>query len=170
MQKRLLSITCLLFAAIFFSCSKPSSELSPTNTVTDSGSGGTVNNGGGGTGGNGGTGNGGTGGGGSTGGGGTNGGVFNAKFNIDVADIHNIFETTPVKLVATGTGIVKYTWTLGDGRRANANNLSVIYPYHGYYTVTLTVEDANGKTDSETKSFSVLCNFGGGLGGNTGSH
>lgn len=159
MKKNLNIATVLLLSAALFSCKKPAADLTPATE--------NINNSGGNSGGGSGSGSGGSGSGGS--GGGTATGVFSAKFNVEVPDIYNIFETTPVKLVSTGTGIKTYRWELGDGRRSTVNNISVVYPYHGYYTVTLTVEDTNGKTDTQTKSFSVLCNFGGGWGGN-GSH
>lgn len=167
MKKSLFLLNILMLILIIFSCSKPSTDLTP---IDNSGSGTST---GGGTG-SGGTGSGGTGSGGGTGvtggGGGstTNGGVFSANFKIDVPDIYNIYETAPVKLVATGSGIKSYKWSFGDGRRSTSSNVSVTYPYHGYYTVTLTVEDANGKTETQSQSFSVLCNFGGGIGGGSG--
>jgi len=49
-----------------------------------------------------------------------------------------------------------YTWSFGDGTPgSNAQNPSHIYNNHGNYMVTLTVTDANGCVNSNTKGINV---------------
>jgi len=43
--------------------------------------------------------------------------------------------------------LVAYTWDLGDGRTASGKRITTSFQMPGRYTVTLTVEDANGRTD-----------------------
>ncbi|RLF26943.1 MAG: hypothetical protein DRN08_05095 [Thermoplasmata archaeon] len=51
--------------------------------------------------------------------------------------------------------IVNYTWNFGDGNISYERNTTHIYSAAGNYTVTLTVEDENGLTDTETATITV---------------
>ena len=52
-------------------------------------------------------------------------------------------------------GIVAYNWSFGDGRSSSAQNPSHTYPSAGTYSVTLTVTDAEGLSDSTSQSITV---------------
>ncbi|WP_100657565.1 endonuclease [Alteromonas flava] len=52
--------------------------------------------------------------------------------------------------------IVNYAWTLGDGTSGNGALISHSYPAAGSYTVTLTVTDDQGATDSVSTSIDVV--------------
>jgi PKD repeat protein len=55
--------------------------------------------------------------------------------------------------------IVSYNWNFGDGETGSGITASHTYAASGTYTVTLTVEDNLGATDTEVKS--VGCCGGG---------
>ncbi len=150
MKKILSFITILAICLAFSACEKASSDVVSGSVYTPtSGSGGST---------------GGPSSGGATGGGTTSGSGFSAVFSIDVNDIHNVYENNIVKFTSKGTGIVSYVWRLGDGRKSGDANPTITYPYHGNYTISLTVIAADGKTETFTKELSVLCNFFGGAG------
>ncbi len=44
--------------------------------------------------------------------------------------------------------LVSYEWNFGDGNTSNLQNPTYVYPVNGIYTVTLTVTDSDGSTDS----------------------
>jgi hypothetical protein len=139
----------------FLACEKSSSDIASSSSTSSTGAGSTTGGAGSGTGG------------GTTGGSGTGstgGSGFSAGFNINVKDVYNVFENNPVKLESTGTGIVSYVWRFGDGRKSSESNPVITYPMHGYYTISLTVTDANGKTETLSKDLGILCNFYGGSG------
>ena len=52
--------------------------------------------------------------------------------------------------------IVSWEWDFGDGNNASGKNVTHIYSMDGNYTVTLTVEDADGRTAVITKTITVL--------------
>jgi hypothetical protein len=161
MKKVNILLLSVILSAVMFSCEKANSDLVSSNTTSaPGGSGGT----------SGGSGSGGSGGGSGTGGGGvvTSPG-FSAGFTIGVPDLFNVFENNTVKLVSDGGGITSYYWNLGDGRKSFEKSPVISYPAHGYYTISLTVKDANGRSETLTKDLGILCNFGGGTSGN-GSH
>ncbi len=162
MKKVNILLLSVILSAVMFSCEKANSELVSSNTTSTSGGGGGSTGGG--------SGSGGSGGGSGTGGGGvvTSPG-FSAGFTIAVPDLFNVFENNTVKLVSDGGGITNYYWNLGDGRKSFDKAPVISYPAHGYYTISLTVKDANGRTETLSKDLGILCNFGGGTSGN-GSH
>ena len=51
--------------------------------------------------------------------------------------------------------IVSYHWDLGDGSASTDKNPVHIYPASGRYSVTHTVEDSHGRTDSVTEEIQV---------------
>jgi PKD repeat protein len=73
----------------------------------------------------------------------------------------NINEGTPLVLDGSESSdngmIVDYHWDLGDGNSINGtkNNLEYTFSSPGVYTVTLTVTDAGGNTDSDSITITV---------------
>lgn len=53
---------------------------------------------------------------------------------------------------ASTGNITSWNWNFGNGNNSIIQNPSATYFTPGFYTVTLTVTDANGNTDTETKS------------------
>ena len=51
--------------------------------------------------------------------------------------------------------IVSYYWNFGDGNSATGITVNYAFDHRGTYTVTLTVTDNNGATDSETKTITI---------------
>lgn len=138
----------LLFISIglFSSCSKETaSPNAVVNTNNSSGSGSS------------GSGSSGSGSGGST----TNPGAepFSANFVYTVPDPNNIFEKQDIQFKSTGTGIVSWVWRFGNGTKQLVQNPVMNYMIHGYYEVSLTVTDADGKTATSKQEISILCNF-----------
>ncbi len=56
--------------------------------------------------------------------------------------------------------LTKWNWNFGDGNTSTAQNPSHTYESGDTYTVTLTVEDNTGATDSESKSIVVSASTG----------
>lgn len=70
------------------------------------------------------------------------------------------FDATGSKLGWNGTAnppIVNYEWNFGDGNITSGNYPTIIHKYsaEGNYTVTLTITDAGGLKDNETKVIMV---------------
>ena len=69
----------------------------------------------------------------------------------------------PLSVNFTGEGIdtdgeiISFYWNFGDGVRSYEQNISHIFSNYGLYTVTLTVTDNEG--DSDTTTIDVLCTF-----------
>lgn len=87
---------------------------------------------------------------------------FSAKFVYTVPDPNNIFEYQRIKFKSEGSGITSWVWTFGDGSKQYTQNPEMYYLIHGFYDVTLTVTDKDGKTATSKQEISILCNFGGG--------
>lgn len=62
----------------------------------------------------------------------------------------------------TSTNAVSYKWDFGNGDTAEGASPEYAFPYHGFYTVTLTVTDEKGMESSASQDLMVLCIFGGG--------
>ena len=66
---------------------------------------------------------------------------------------------TPISFTSSTTGGTTpyaYAWDFGDGGTSGAANPTHLYSTAGTYTVTLTVRDAAGSTDSHSYSVTVL--------------
>ena len=55
-------------------------------------------------------------------------------------------------------GIVKYEWNFGDGNKSNQPDILHVYRSVGIFTVSLTVTDVEGLTDTEELTIVVLEN------------
>jgi PKD repeat protein len=53
-------------------------------------------------------------------------------------------------------GITSYTWDLGDGEEVSGETVEHVYSDVGDYTVTLTIEDEAGNSDSDTLTVHVV--------------
>jgi len=61
---------------------------------------------------------------------------------------------------SAGSSLVSYTWDLGDGRSASGRRITTSFQTPGRYTITLTVEDANGRTDAVSDEITVYLRSG----------
>ena len=57
-------------------------------------------------------------------------------------------------------GIVSYTWELGDGQSLVGQQVNAAFSFPGTYSVSLTVEDANGNLDYDTQQVVVYARTG----------
>ena len=60
-----------------------------------------------------------------------------------------------VSTATPGRTIVRYQWNFGDNQIVEGPRVEFVFRAAGAYTVTLTVTDSNGATDTETKSVTV---------------
>jgi len=56
------------------------------------------------------------------------------------------------------SNIIKWRWNFGDGETSNSQNPSHIYSNYEIYTVSLEIEDENGKTDTATTKIPISDN------------
>jgi heat shock protein HslJ len=56
---------------------------------------------------------------------------------------------------SSGGTITAYAWDFGDGTKGNGKTVEHKYTKAGTYTVTLTITDSNGKTDSTTQTITI---------------
>ncbi len=80
----------------------------------------------------------------------------NVSISIPVADFSGapLFGCGPltVNFTDASTGATGWAWDFGDGGTSNQQNPTHTYQTPGIYTVTLTVTDANGCTDTRTRT------------------
>jgi serine protease len=77
-------------------------------------------------------------------------------YAIDAGDaLRASFTDTSTGAGCGGSGITGWAWSFGDGGTSTARNPSHTYATGGTYTVTLTVTDASGATDSASETVSV---------------
>ncbi|MCK4571254.1 PKD domain-containing protein [Candidatus Bipolaricaulota bacterium] len=58
------------------------------------------------------------------------------------------------------TSIVSYTWDLSDGQSLVGQQANASFPFAGIYSITLTIEDANGHLDHDTQQVVVYARTG----------
>jgi len=81
---------------------------------------------------------------------------------VAVAEANPILGTAPLAVSFTGSnstddqGITAYSWDFGDGETSTEADPNHTFANPGEYTVILTVEDADGLTDSDTLTITVL--------------
>lgn len=82
---------------------------------------------------------------------------LNAEFTFTPSS-PNVGETIHFDASASTGNIEKFRWDFGDNRAAITYSSSISHTYSspGSYTVKLTVEDSNGKTDTETRTVNVV--------------
>ncbi|NTS77189.1 trypsin-like serine protease [Catenovulum sp. SM1970] len=92
--------------------------------------------------------------------GGDNGGDQNQAPNADFTVAKNGLTVSLTDNSSDDKGVVSHVWNLGDGSSSNSASLNHTYAQAGTYTVTLTVRDAEGLSD--TSSVQVTVAAGGG--------
>ncbi|NEZ03121.1 S8 family serine peptidase [Wenzhouxiangella sp. XN201] len=75
-----------------------------------------------------------------------------ASFTYGCTDLGCSFDGTSS---SDDNGISSYAWAFGDGATASGSTASHTYAAGGTYTVTLTVTDSAGQTDSSSQSVTV---------------
>jgi len=78
----------------------------------------------------------------------------------DAGDNQAVTEGTPINLSAgdssDNVGIVSYEWDFGDGTHETGETATHTYTGPGNYTVTLTVKDAAGNSETDSINITVL--------------
>ncbi len=87
-----------------------------------------------------------------------------ADFTFTSVDLETTF--TDASSDSDGT-VDTYSWDFGDGNTSSAQNPTNLYAAAGSYSVTLTVTDNEGATDSSTQTVTVSEGGGGTTGGFT---
>lgn len=93
-----------------------------------------------------------------------------AKFTYMVQDPTNIFENQSIKFNNLSTGASTWVWEFGNATKSHDLQPTISYPWHGYYTVTLTVWDDKGNKQSYSQDISILCLFANGIHPPTGAN
>ena len=65
------------------------------------------------------------------------------------------FLDATVSTASPGRTITRYQWNLGDNQIVEGPRIEHVYNRAGTYTITLTVTDSGGATDTETRTLSV---------------
>ena len=86
-----------------------------------------------------------------------------ARFSYSAPDPINIFEYQPVTFTNESMGAVSCVWEFGNAKKSSDKDPVISYPWHGYYTVKLTVFDAHGNSQSVTHDVSILCLYANGV-------
>jgi len=82
----------------------------------------------------------------------------NAQFTVSPQTItagQVAFFDATVSTATAGRTITRYEWNFGDNAPAEGARVEHVFSRAGGYTVTLTVTDSNGATDTETKTITV---------------
>jgi PKD repeat protein len=66
-----------------------------------------------------------------------------------------VFLDATVSTASPGRTITRYQWNFGDNQVVEGARIEHVYNVAGSYTVTLTVTDSTGATDTETKTLTV---------------
>ncbi len=75
----------------------------------------------------------------------------NADFTFDISDLTVQFTDAS----SDDNGVVSWTWDFGDGATSSTASPSHTYSSYGTKTVSLTVEDAEGETDTAIKQVTI---------------
>jgi PKD repeat protein len=81
-----------------------------------------------------------------------------AQFTISPAAVavgQSFFVDGAVSTATPGRTIVRYQWNFGDNQILEGARVEYVYNRAGTHTITLTVTDSNGATDTETKTLAV---------------
>ena len=84
-----------------------------------------------------------------------------ANFSLDIDD-HNLYENELISVSNKSLNADSYLWDFGNGETSTEATPTFKYDMHGYYTITLTVTDADGNSHQASHGLSVLCLYGGG--------
>src|SRR5205085_12154306 len=83
-----------------------------------------------------------------------------AKFTLSQVD--NVFENQHVTMTPAYQDGASYVWHISNATKLLDKNAVLSIPYHGNYTVELTVTDSKGNTATQSQDIIHLCNFLGG--------
>ncbi len=79
-----------------------------------------------------------------------------AEFNLSADSGCTQFADSFTNTTSGGTKPYTFLWDLGNGNHSTSQNANTVYITQGTYRISLYVTDANGKTDSITKTINVL--------------
>ncbi len=80
---------------------------------------------------------------------------LSASFTYSPSNPAPVLAVTFTASATGGTQPYSYNWDFGDGFTSNGQSVSHSYLLPGTYTVTLTVNDANGATVSTSQTVTV---------------
>ena len=75
---------------------------------------------------------------------------------------NEVFEKDDLLLTNNSIDAVSYQWNFGNGDTSTEAQPTYKYNIHGYYTVKLTIIDADGNKHHASSDILVHCIFGGG--------
>jgi gliding motility-associated-like protein len=88
--------------------------------------------------------------------------LADATVNVNPRPVADFYTPTPevcipanVEFINSGSQAVQYLWSSGDGNFGSGSSFVHSYQFPGDYTVSLSIMDANGCTDTEEKSLYV---------------
>ncbi len=77
-------------------------------------------------------------------------------------DDYTLYEKEDLLITNNSVNAVSYHWDFGNGDTSSEAHPNFEYDIHGYYTVSLTITDIQGKSYEASQEILVLCVFGGG--------
>jgi polyhydroxybutyrate depolymerase len=87
--------------------------------------------------------------------------VPEARFELRAAAPLEAVADASMSFTPDGTGILEYSWNLGDGAVADGPQLRHAYAEPGRYRITLSIEtDDEGRRDQESQTFDAVCEPG----------